>query len=642
MAYFHPSVDSPLTPRDRRLLPIPFRHVTIDDIFWAQRIRRNRERTLPHIYQLLQETGRIDALRLTWKAGDVPVPHIFWDSDVGKWIEAASYSLATSPDPTLKQQVDEAIDLLAQAQHDDGYLNAYFTVVEPGARWTNLRDKHELYCAGHLIEAAVAHYQATGERKLLDVLCRYADYIARTFGREPGQKPGYDGHEEIELALVKLYHATGDARYLALSRYFVDERGKQPHYFDLEAQERGEDPASFVMGTYAYNQAHLPVLEQTQVVGHAVRAMYLNSALADLAREQDDERLFAVCRRLWDHLTSTRMYLTGGIGTSGHNEGFTQDYDLPDETAYAETCAAIGLVFWAHRMLQLDCDRAYADVMERALYNGVLSGVSLDGDRFFYENPLASDGTVHRQRWLDVCCCPINLARLLPTLGQYIYSANATDLAVHLFVQGEAQFTIDGQEVTLHQRTRYPWEGAVALQFAAATPFTCNVRVRIPGWCHDARLAVNDETLDAGAIMQGGYAVISRHWQPEDTITLDLAMPVERIYAHPAVRANVGQVALQRGPIVYCLEEVDNGVPPWRLILPDESPIESVFEPETLEGVAILRGTALAPDDRDWADPPALYRASPPRLVPAPFTAIPYYAWDNRKPGVMNVWLHAR
>jgi len=615
--------------------------VTIDDTFWAPRIQRNRESTLPFIYQNLQETGRIDALRLTWKPGDEPMPHIFWDSDIGKWIEAASNSLATTPDPALKQQVDDVIDLLAQGQHADGYLNTYFTVVAPGKRWTNLRDLHELYCAGHLIEGAVAHYQATGERKLLDIMCRYVDFIAQTFGKQSGQKPGYDGHEEIELALIKLYHATNDARYLELSRYFVDERGRQPHYFDNEARERGEDPQAFEMGTYEYNQSHLPVLEQTQVVGHAVRAMYLNSALADLAREQDDERLFAACRRLWDHLTTTRMYLTGGIGTSARNEGFTRDYDLPNETAYAETCAAIGLVFWAHRMLQLDCNRAYADVMELALYNRVLSGVSLSGDRFFYEDPLASDGTVHRQYWPDVCCCPINLARMLPTLGQYIYSANATDIAVHLFIQGEAQFTIGGQAVTLRQKTGYPWEGGIALQIDAAAPFTSNVRVRIPGWCRDALLAVNGETLNIDDIMQSGYAVIARLWQPGDTITLDLAMPVERIFAHPAVRADVGQVALKRGPIVYCLEEADNDIPPWQLLLSDESPIESVFEPDMLEGVAVLRGMALAPDERDWNDPPTLYSTSRPRFVSAPFTAIPYYAWDNRQPGAMNVWLHA-
>ncbi|HKD77449.1 MAG TPA: glycoside hydrolase family 127 protein, partial [Ktedonobacterales bacterium] len=271
----------------------------------------------------------------------------------------------------------------------------------------------------------------------------------------------------------------------------------------------------------------------------------------------------------------------------------------------------------------------------------VLSGVSLSGDRFFYEDPLASDGTVHRQYWPDVCCCPINLARMLPTLGQYIYSANATDIAVHLFIQGEAQFTIGGQAVTLRQKTGYPWEGGIALQIDAAAPFTSNVRVRIPGWCRDALLAVNGETLNIDDIMQSGYAVIARLWQPGDTITLDLAMPVERIFAHPAVRADVGQVALRRGPIVYCLEEADNDIPPWQLLLSDESPIESVFEPDMLEGVAVLRGMALAPDERDWNDPPTLYSTSRPRFVSAPFTAIPYYAWDNRQPGAMNVWLHA-
>src|SRR5512136_2068131 len=426
-------------PMKKSFTPLSFTQVSIEDEFWAPRLRTNRERTIPLEYEQCRSTGRLDAFRLNWKPGMEPVPHIFWDSDVAKWIEAASYTLAAHPDPRLQAQLDEIISLIASAQNSDGYLNTHFTVVEPGKRWTNLRDRHELYCAGHLIEAAVAHFQATGKRTLLDVLCRYADHIDQTFGPRPGQKRGYPGHEEIELALVKLYHVTGERRYLDLSLYFVDERGRQPHYYDLEAVARGDDPASYWAKTYAYMQAHVPVREQHQVVGHAVRAMYLYSALADLAGETGDRSLLETCEELWLHLCTRNLYITGGIGPSPANEGFTADYDLPNESAYAETCASIGLVFWNHRLLQLECAGRYADMMERALYNGVLSGVSLDGEKFFYENPLASQGNHHRQAWFDCACCPPNLARLLASLGQYVYAQNDTELAVHLYVQGSGR-----------------------------------------------------------------------------------------------------------------------------------------------------------------------------------------------------------
>jgi DUF1680 family protein len=353
---------------------LPLNNVTIDGGFWGPRLEINRQRTLPIEYKQCKDTGRIDAFRLDWKPGAGPAPHIFWDSDVAKWIEAASYALNSHPDAALEGVVDETIALIASAQQADGYLNTHFTVVEPGKRWTNLRDRHELYCAGHLIEAGVAHFQATGKRALLDVVCRYADHIAAVFGPGPAQKRGYPGHEEIELALVKLYRATGERRYLDLSLYFINERGSQPHYYDLEALERGEEPGKFRFKTYAYMQAHLPVREQRQVVGHAVRAMYLYAAMADLAAETGDESLLQACEVLWEDLCLRKMYLTGGIGPSTDNEGFTGAYDLPNETAYAETCASIGLVFWAQRMLQSGCESRYADVMEGALYNGVLIG----------------------------------------------------------------------------------------------------------------------------------------------------------------------------------------------------------------------------------------------------------------------------
>jgi uncharacterized protein len=618
-------------------MPVSWKAVTIDDTFWTPHLEVNREQTLPLIYQISQETGRIDNFRLNWKPGMEPTPHIFWDSDVAKWIEAASYSLGTHPNPDLEAKVDEVINLIVAAQQPDGYLNTYFTAVEPEKRWTNLRDWHELYCAGHLIEAAVAHFQATGKRVLLDAMCRYADYIDTVFGTEPGKKRGYPGHEELELALVKLYRVTGEKRYLHLSQYFVNERGWQPHYFDVEARQRGEDPAAFSQKTYEYNQSHLPVREQHEAVGHAVRAMYLYSAMADLACALPDQSLFDADQRLWDHLCTTRLYITGGLGPSRHNEGFTTDYDLPNETAYAETCAAIGFVFWNHRMLQLDCNARYADMLERALYNGVLSGVSLDGHRFFYENPLASLGTHHREKWFRVACCPPNLARLFASLGQYIYTVNDTDIAVHLYIQNTAQMTVGGREVTVRQETTYPWNGTITLQLDIDEPAMFGLRLRIPGWCQNTQLTVNGEAFDIASHVEQGYVRVERVWQTGDRVELELAMPVERMYAHPNVRQDAGCVALQRGPLVYCLEGADHNVPLHRIVVPRTIQLASQFEADVLGGVTIVRGEVLVEDDTGWAG--KLYRSWPASLQPRAITAIPYYAWDNRQPGEMRVWL---
>jgi DUF1680 family protein len=629
----------------QRYAPIPFTQVTIEDGFWAPRRTVNRERTIPHIYRQLLATGRIDAFRSDWnpdvetmRRGAWGGSHVmFWDSDVAKWIQAASYSLATNPDPQLDSLLDEVIALIAQAQHADGYLNTWFTTIDPQNRWKNLRDWHELYCAGHLIEAAVAHYQATGKRSLLDVLCRYANYIGNTFGPEPGQKRGYCGHPEIELALVKLARATGERRYLEMSRYFVDERGRRPHYFEIEARERGEDPATFWARSHEYNQSHLPVREQPEVVGHAVRAVYLYSAMADLSAEYGDASLLEACKRLWTHLTTRRMYVMGGIGTSRSNEGFTSDYDLPNESAYAETCAAIGLIFWAQRMLQLDLDRRYADVLELALYNAVISGVSLDGQAFFYDNPLASHGAHHRQPWFSCPCCPPNLARLLASLGEYIYAQSATDAVVHLYVQGAGSFQLGGQNVTLRQDTRYPWDGAVALRVELDRPAHFGLRLRLPAWCTSPQLKLNGAPIDLAGSVERGYARIEREWQPGDTVMLDLPMPAERIYAHPAIAADVGSVALRRGPLVYSLEQADQSLPLDRITLPKTAELSDRFEPNLLGGVVTLVGSALALDDSDWDG--ALYRAAPPATQPCPIRAIPYYAWDHRTPGRMLVWI---
>ncbi|HVO44621.1 MAG TPA: beta-L-arabinofuranosidase domain-containing protein [Aggregatilineales bacterium] len=625
------------TPPQRTFIPPSLSDVVINDGFWAPRIRTNREHTIPLEYDICKRTGRIDALRLDWQPGMTPVPHIFWDSDTAKWIEAASYSLTQHPDPALDTLLDSVIALLGAAQQPDGYVNSYYLTVGKGKRWTNLRDNHELYCAGHLIEAAVAHFQATGKRSFLDIMCRYADYIGTVIGPLPDQKHGYCGHQEIELALVKLWRVTGNEDYRRLSQYFIDERGKQPHYFDLEARARGEDPADFWARTYEYNQSIVPAREQTKITGHAVRAMYYFSAMTDLAGEMGDEGLLRACERLWEDLCSKRLYITGGIGPSRHNEGFTRDYDLPNETAYAETCAAIGLVLWNHRMLQLNLDSRYADVMERALYNGVISGVALDGRSFFYENPLASSGDHHRQPWFDCACCPPNVARLLASLGQYIYAQSPSEIAVHLYVQGSGKFQIAGQTVTLKQVTNYPWDGTVGIQLEMAKPAAFALRLRIPGWCPQASVTVQGAPVEL--VTERDYLRLEREWNPRDRVVLELDMPIERVYAHPDVPADEGHVALQRGPIVYCLEGVDNAVPLNRIGLPQDSPLKAEFMPDLLGGVVVIKGQGVAAEASDWGS--ALYRSQPPVWKRCDIQAIPYCTWDNREPGPMRVWLQA-
>lgn len=607
------------------------------DGFWAPRLQTLRAQTLPAIYQQIQQAGYFTAFREQWHAGMPPIPYVFWETDISKWIEAASYSLAMEADPQLESLVDEAIAFLLTLQQPDGYLNLWFTQVEPEKRWTNLRDYHELYCAGHLIEAAVAHFQATGKHILLDAACRYADYIAATFGSEEGKRRGYCGHEEIELALVKLYHATGEQRYLRLSQYFIEERGRRPYYFDAEAQLRGEAPNDFWAKTYEYNQAHVPVRQQHEIVGHAVRAMYLFSAVADLARELEDESLYETCKHIWDHLCAKRLYITGGLGSSEGNEGFTADYDLPNSSAYAETCAAIGLVMWSQRLLQLDADHRYADVLEQALYNGVLSGISLDGTCFFYENPLESDGTHHRHFWYKCACCPPNIARLLLSLGNYLYTVTETDILVHLYSQCSSTFTVSGQRITLHQHTDYPWDGTVVLEIECDAPLAFGLYVRIPGWCQDANLTLNGEAIPCE--LRKGYARIARTWQSGEKLTLHLAMPVERIYPHPAIRENAGKIALRSGPLIYCLESNDNPIPLHQISIPSNATFEKHFVPDLLGGIAVLTSTARALETSDWAG--TLYRTEPPISQPYTLTAIPYFAWDQRSAGEMRIWLNA-
>ncbi len=619
------------------LKPVSFTQVKIEDQFWSPKMKVNREQTIPFEYQQCKETGRIDAFKLDWKPGMEPKPHFFWDSDVAKWIEAVSYTLATNHDPELDGLLDKVIKLIASAQQPDGYLNVYFTAVEPEKRWKDLRDAHELYCAGHMIEAGVAHFQATKKRTLLDVVCRYADYIDTVFGPEEEKLKGYPGHQEIELALVKLYRATNLEKYLKLSQYFIDERGKQPHYFDLEKKE---SPGFFdaFMNTHKnineYNQSHIPVREQREVVGHAVRALYMYCAMADLAGETGDETLLEACERLWENLHNKNMYITGGIGSTRNNEGFTFDYDLPNESAYAETCASVAVVFWNHRLLQVDCDSKYADAMERALYNGVLSGISLDGKKFFYANPLASLGDTHRKDWFGCACCPPNIARLLASIGEYIYSQSEHDIIAHLYVNSHVKVKINETLVKLKQTTNYPWDGDIKLTIEVAHPITFGLKLRIPEWCAKPELYVNGEEIKIQ--LDKGYVRVEKQWNSADIVELKLPMEIERIYANPKVRQNINHVAIQRGPIVYCLESTDNTEMLTNIVLPRKE-LESTFDKNLLGGIVKITGDAYLLTNNDLKD--RLYTNSKPDFAPYRITAVPYYAWDNREPGQMIVWI---
>lgn len=559
----------------------------------------SRQKSLPHNFQWCEKTGRIANFAVAGGLSPGEYQGMYFnDSDVYKVLEGASYSLAAHPDPVLEQTVDEVIAKVAAAQQTDGYLNTYFTLKEPGKRWTDLPVKHELYCAGHLFEAAVAHYRATGKRSLLDVAIRLADHIDRTFG--PGKRCEVPGHEEIELALVKLAEATNEARYRELAQFFLDARGD----------------ASRRQLTGTHSQDHLPIRQQKEIVGHAVRAMYLYAGVADIAAYTGDPGFIQAMDQIWHDLTRTKLYITGGIGARHSDEAFGEPYELPNQTAYCETCAAIGVVLWSHRMNLMHADAQYVDVLERALYNGVLSGIGMDGEHFFYVNPLASAGKHHRQPFFECPCCPTNAVRVLPSLPGYVYAQDGRSLYVNLYVAGSAEIAVGEAKLRVTQTADYPWDGAVRLTLEPDQPRELTLRLRIPGWCFGASVAVNGKTI-AAPKMEKGYVCVTRTWKPGDSVQLDLPMEIRRIEAHPAVQADRGRVAIQRGPLVYCVEQVDNG-PVGRRVLARDPQFRAESRPELLGGVTVIH---------------AVDRAG------QPLVAVPYYAWDHREPGEMAVWL---
>ena len=560
---------------------------------------------------------------------------VFQDSDLAKWIEAASYSLLQKPDPDLEARLDEVIETIKDAQYPDGYLNTYFTLKAPDKKWTNLQEAHELYCAGHMIEAAVANYEATGKTVLLDTMKRMADHIYQRFVVEG--HPGYPGHPEIELALMRLYHATGEEKYKELSAHFINVRGVDPDYFVKEAAAKGWQVWGMEAEDRTYAQNQMPVRDMTKATGHAVRAVYLYSGMADLAAETGDKDLIKACRTLWDNITTQQMYITGGIGSTVHGEAFTKDYDLPNATAYAETCASIGLIFFARRMLELEADGRYADVMERALYNTVLAGMQLDGQRFFYVNPLevvpGISGVVpgyrhalpQRPKWYGCACCPPNVSRTIASIAKYAWGLKDETVYSHLFLGGELDLTKElGARITVE--TRYPYEGKVKYHIEGAP---IRMAIRIPEWSRHTKLLVNGVPITVWPYK--GYQYIS----DAQTIELYLDMDPVRVYASSRVASDSGLTAVMRGPLVYCAEGVDNGGDVLSLRLAGNGQITAEPYTDTLCGIVKLKADGYCVHTEEGT----LYTTTRPKLEPVQIDLIPYYTWGNRGLNEMRVWL---
>ena len=685
--------------------PISVSQMRVTDPFWLREMELVRSEVIPYQWEALNDrvpgaapswwmhnmkaAARANAARRagkTWQpgkaglsgsfqplpgAGEEPDPDsfygfVFQDSDGYKWIEAVAYQLMRRPDDALRRKAEEAVAAICAAQEDSGYLDTYYTLGRRDEALTNLRDHHELYCLGHLAEAAVAWRQATGSRDLLDAACRFADYMGERLGRGEGQRRGYPGHEIAEMALVRLWEETGERRYLDLASYFVDERGQSPNYFALEEQRRSGAKEPRGAENFSYHQADKPVREQDEVHGHAVRAMYLCSGMADLARLTGDESLRAACEALWRSAVEEKRYVTGGVGGTHVGEAFSRRFDLPSDTAYSETCAAIGLAFFARRMLQMKPDARYADVMEEALYNTVLSGMALDGKSFFYVNPLSCDPAACRtdkrlehvqpvrQKWFGCACCPPNIARLVSSLPSYAVTASADTVYLHLYVGGEVDVELNGRPLTLRVASELPWEGGVSVvvQKGAASG---TIAVRIPGWCREAKASAvtlrdilspcaEEHLTDAKAQAErDGYVYFTGDWAEGDRIELYLDMPVRVTAADPRVSETAGQVCFRRGPITYCAEGADNREPLclWRV---DAAALSA--EPErivlTEREIAGLRVTAL--------QVPAVYLAprgdgalyadwEPETGEAGTLTLIPYFTWVNRGENEMRVWI---
>lgn len=568
---------------------------------------------------------------------------VFQDSDLAKWMEACAYAMYLGKNKEIQNSFEEVLELVKRAQQSDGYLDTYFTLKEPEKRWENLLECHELYCMGHMIEAAVAHYEVTGRRDFLVVAEKMADHIEQRFGKDKVR--GIPGHEEIELALLKLYRADSNVKYRDLAAYFINERGTEPNCFAEEKKRRDWDHWPMDPFDRKYSQNHLPVREQKTAEGHSVRAMYLYTAMADLAGELDDEDLKMACEAIWEDAVNKKMYITGGIGSTFDGAAFTIPYDLPNDMAYAETCASIGMVFFSRKMLQLSPESKYADIMERELYNGIISGMQHDGSRFFYVNPLEvvpgisgklfgyRHALSQRPEWYACACCPPNVSRMIGSLGKYVWgeSADGSILYSHLFVGG----SIKTEDWAVTLTTNYPWNGTMHYKIEQAVTIEKSLAIRVPGWCTEYQLFVNGEKIKTEEICRDGYLYLCRKWQNGDTVVFETMMPAVRLYANDAVRDNAGCVALMRGPLVFCLEEIDNGEKLHSVQLSDQAEIQVCMEEDAVLGkhpVLRMKGYRESTGRQ-------LYSSQIPQKAEAELKAIPYYLWGNRGLGEMRVWI---
>ena len=619
----------------QRVEPVKFSKVTVTDSFWKPRIDQVATVTIPVcIEQTEVKTPRIRNFEITAGLKEGKFEGIFYDdSDVYNALEAIAYSLNNRPDAQLEQKADQWIDIIAKAQQPDGYINTYYTLQFPKKRWTDM-SMHEDYNGGHLIEAAVAYYDATGKKKLLDVATKFADHFASLFG--PGKEHWVTGHQELELALVKLYKTTKDKKYLDMADWLLAERGRKvaKGYTWTDWKDT------------AYAQDVLPVKLQKQITGHAVRAMYMYTGAADVATQTGDKGYMNAMKDVWEDVVYRNMYITGGIGSSGRNEGFSEDYDLPNERAYSETCASVGMVFWNQRMNSLTGDSKYADVLERSLYNGALDGLSLSGDRFFYGNPLASQGQHQRSEWFGTACCPANISRLIASLGNYIYAQSGDGIWVNLYVGSNTTIDMGNKQVPVEMKTNYPWEGKVDITLNPKSATKSALHLRIPGWVQGEpvpgdlyrftdqdpakfTLLLNGKAVDYK--MDKGYAVIDRKWKKGDKIELNFPMDVKKIVSKDSLVYNNNRIALQRGPLVYCVEGVDNDKQAWNMVVPANTAFQVNYDKSLLNGVVTLK--AEVPAVSISAD--GLSAATQKKTI----TAIPYYAWANRGKSQMQVWL---